>query len=108
MKFIKNIDIKKALFTLLIILLSGYVLWDISLRLVNNFRMQGYEIAVMEMARQAQNEECHPFELFVEEESIGLINIDCLQEEQDAQGMPMEQQPMMPGGEMEMDEEMVE
>ncbi len=80
-----KLQIKKILLILFVILLSSYVLWDISLRVVSYFRMQGYEIAVMEMARQAENEECAPFSVFTGEKNISLINISCLQEANDMQ-----------------------
>ncbi len=78
---ISKIDTKKVIVTTLVIVLAGYVLWDISLRVVGNFRLQGYAIAVNEMVRQAKNENCEPFSLFTEEEQVHLINIECLQQE---------------------------
>ncbi len=92
-------QVKKILLILFIILLSSYVLWDMSLRVVNYFRMQGYEIAVMEMVRQAENEECAPFSIFTGEKNISLINISCLQEGEDVQGEVFEEESVMMGEE---------
>ncbi len=95
---IKKIDVKKALVTILIVFLAGYVFWDISLRIVSHFRLQGYSLAVSEMVRQAKNEECEPFSIFAGEEQVNLINIDCLQQQT---GMGEQGMEMMPDEEME-------
>ncbi len=78
---IKKINVKKVLVTVLIVFLAGYVFWDISLRIMNHFRLQGYSVAVSEMMRQAKNENCEPFSIFAGEEQVHLINIDCLQQQ---------------------------
>ncbi len=78
---IKRIDVKKVLMTVLIVVLAGYVFWDISLRIVNHFQLQGYTVAVNEMMRQAKNENCEPFSIFAGEDEVHLINIDCLQQQ---------------------------
>lgn len=88
MNFAK-INIKKLLLVFLAVLLVSYVLWDVSLKAVNHFRLQGYAIAVNEMIRQAENPECRPFDIRSGEKQIFLINIACLQQAQPEQ--PIEQ-----------------
>ncbi len=77
----KKINIKKALIVLLFVGLAGYVFYDVSLKMISNFRLQGYSIAVGELVKQAKNEDCYPFNIFFGEEEISLINIDCLQQD---------------------------
>ncbi len=89
---IKKINIKKALIVLLFVGLTSYVFYDVSLKLINNFRLQGYSVAVAELVEQAKNEECYPFNIFFGEEEIGLINIACLQQQDgDMEGVIMEE-----------------
>ncbi len=75
----KKIDIKKALLVVFAVLVGVYVVWDISVRVVTYFRLQGYEIAVMEVIRQAENEDCEPFGIYVGEKTLNLIDVACLQ-----------------------------
>ena len=76
---IQKYPIKKILIIIFAVLIIAYVIWDISVKLVNYLRLQGYEIAIMEMVREAENKECAPFGIFVEDKTINLINIDCLE-----------------------------
>jgi len=76
---LKEINIKKVLIGLIIVFLAGYVIYDVSLKLVSGFRLQGYQIAVQEIVAQAENEECYPFEIFLGEKKVSLINVNCLQ-----------------------------
>ena len=73
-----NLNIKKALFFLLIVFLVGYVLYDASLKTINHFRAQGYYTAIHETIIQAENEDCQPFRVFLGENSVNLINTVCL------------------------------
>jgi hypothetical protein len=83
----KKINIKKTLIILLFIALTGYVFYDISLKMVSNFRLQGYSIAIRDLATQAKNEECYPFTVFLGEEEISLINVSCLQQNAETEEM---------------------
>ncbi len=76
---IKKYPLKKTIITILIIFIVSYVVWDVSLKIINYFRMQGYEYALMEIIIQSKNENCEPFSVFRGEERINLINTDCLQ-----------------------------
>lgn len=78
---LKNLNFKKITLVLVIVLLSSYVLWDISGRLANTFRMQGYQAAVNEMIEQADNEECEPFNIFSDDKEVDLVNVECLEQE---------------------------
>ena len=76
-----NFNLKKALFILLVFFLVGYILYDVSLKTVNNLRTQGYYTAINETIIQAEGEDCQPFRVFLGEKSVDLINVNCLQEE---------------------------
>ncbi len=78
MKFNKEVA-KKILIWAFAILVCSYVAWDVSLKVVDYFRAQGYEYAIMEVVRQAENENCGYFPIFVGDKEINLINVDCLQ-----------------------------
>ena len=77
---LKNIDLKKALLVVFVAVLFGYVVWDISLRIRDNFFVQGYQTAVSQVFEQGQNEDCLPFNLFSEDDEMVLINVECLQQ----------------------------
>jgi hypothetical protein len=77
-----KINVKKTLIVVVIVFLAGYVIYDVSLKVISGFRLQGYQIAVQELVKQAENEECYPFEIFTGEKRINLINIDCLQSQE--------------------------
>jgi len=81
----KKIDFKKIPYkniakTLFIVLISFYALWNLSQEVVGRFWLQGRNFTVLEIIRQAKNEECVPFSVFSEDEAVNLINIDCLQQ----------------------------
>ncbi len=76
---IKKDQIKKVIIITFIAFLSLYFLRDILLKAADRFRLQGYEYAIMEMVRQAENENCIPFNVFAGDKQINLINIECLQ-----------------------------
>ncbi len=76
---IRKDQVKKIVIITFIALISFYVIWDISLKVTNRFRLQGYEHAIMEVVRQAENEDCNYFNIFTGEKEINLINVDCLQ-----------------------------
>ncbi|MBZ1356459.1 MAG: hypothetical protein KY054_01650 [Candidatus Nealsonbacteria bacterium] len=62
---------------LLIISLSfiSVIIW----RNTKNFLIsQGYAMAVSNLIDAAENEDCAPFPVHLEERSVQLINIDCL------------------------------
>jgi hypothetical protein len=75
--------VKRVLMIVVVILLSVYFVWDISLKLVNVFRSQGYQLALVDISRQASNEECLPLNITTEQGQISLINISCLQEQKE-------------------------
>jgi hypothetical protein len=79
----KKINIKKVLVYIIILFLTGYFLYDVSIKRINDFRLQGYQIAVQELAKQAENEGCYPFEIFLGEKTIELININCLKSQEE-------------------------
>ncbi len=83
----KKIDIKRAFLTLFIAFLACYVLSDLAGKTVNSIRLQGYTMAVKEMIKQAENEECFPFNIFSGEKNVELINVDCLQQNTGMEGM---------------------
>jgi hypothetical protein len=78
MKFNKELA-KKILIWTFAVLICGYVAWDVSLKVVNYFRMQGYEYAIVEIVNQAENEDCGYFPIFIGDKEINLINVECLQ-----------------------------
>lgn len=78
MKFNKDLT-KKILIWVFAILVCGYVAWDVSLKVVDYFRAQGYEYAITAVVRQAENEDCAYFPVFVGDKKINLINVECLQ-----------------------------
>lgn len=84
-----KINIKKILFSLVVIFLAAYFFWDISLKIINKIRWQGYAIAINGIIREAENPECRPFNVFSGEKQIQLINVNCLQ----IQPLPTEAQP---------------
>ena len=78
MKLEKN-RIKKISIIIFVAILSLYFIWDISVETVNRFRFQGYELAVMQIVDQAENEDCLPFNVFMGNREVDLINMECLQ-----------------------------
>lgn len=78
MRLGKN-SLKKIIMVFIIACLGAYVAWDVSVRIVNRFRLQGYKMAVVEMIMKAENENCEPFSVFAEEKRVNLINIACFQ-----------------------------
>lgn len=78
---LKNIPWKKVLTIFYITLISAYILWDLGNRTVNLFRSQGYERAVFDLINQAENENCSPFTIIMENKRIELVNVNCLQNE---------------------------
>ena len=78
MKIEKN-QVKKIIVIILIVFFSLYFLRDISVKAANSFRLQGYELAVMQIIDQAENEDCLPFNIFMNNKEISLMNTECLQ-----------------------------
>ena len=78
MKIEKN-QVKKIIIIILIAFFALYFLWDISVKAANSFRSQGYELAIMQMMDQAENENCLPFDIYMGDKEISLINVECLQ-----------------------------
>ncbi len=76
---IRKDQAKKIAIITFIALISFYVIWDISLKITNGFRLQGYEYAITEVVKQAENEDCIPFGIFAGDKEINLINVECLQ-----------------------------
>ena len=75
-------DKQKAIIILLVVLIVlviGYIGRDLYLGLQQNMLLAGYEIAVEEMISEAKNKECAPFPIFIEDEVVHLINIECLE-----------------------------
>lgn len=79
----KNFDKQKSIIVLLIILIVlvvGYIGRDLYLGMQQNMLYRGYEVAVQDMMNEAQNEHCAPFPVFVEDDVVYLIDVDCLEE----------------------------
>jgi hypothetical protein len=80
---VNKVKVKRVLITVVVVLLSAYFLWDISLKLVSVFRSQGYQLALVDISRQASNEECLPVNIMTEQGQINLINVSCLQSQEE-------------------------
>ena len=86
MKIEKN-QIKKITLIILIAFFSLYFLWDISVKAVDGFRSQGYRLAVTQMMNEAENEDCLPFNIFMDDKEVNLINVECLQATNDGENL---------------------
>jgi hypothetical protein len=76
----KKIFTKKTIIVLFVVLISAYFVWDVSQRVVIFFRLQGYEHAITQLIKQAENEDCAPFTIFSGEKEISVINVSCLEQ----------------------------
>ncbi len=88
-KDLKNIDVKKALLVVFVAVLLGYVIWDVSLKVRDNFWLQGYQSAISQVFEQGNNEECLPFNMLSEDDEMVLINVQCLQQAEADMGEQM-------------------
>jgi hypothetical protein len=80
---VDKVKVKRVLIIVVVVLLSAYFLWDISLKLVSVFRSQGYQLALVDISRQASNEECLPVNIMTEQGQLNLINVSCLQNQEE-------------------------
>lgn len=62
-----------------------YIGWDLWNDFKNNYLaaafLAGKEETVNSLIKQAENEQCQPFNVFSGEKTIGLINVACLKKE---------------------------
>ncbi len=82
---IDKIRIVIYLLTVWFVLSLGYLGWQYVAGRSQGAFLRGYEWAIREMVAEAKNEECRPFSIFAGEERVELINIECLQVEEDFQ-----------------------
>ena len=73
----------KVSLILAFILLFSYFAWDMSLKVRNSFLFQGYGIAISELMVAAEDPQCQPFPVLVNEKTVYLIIIECLNQPQD-------------------------
>ena len=57
-----------------------FLVWFFSAQTKENIFLQGYVAAINDLIIQAENEQCLPFPIFIEDRRVELINIQCLQQ----------------------------
>ncbi len=77
-----RIDKRKILTGLLVawfILSASYISWGLSKNMSDAIFVRGYIAAISDIMDQAENEQCAPFPVFLEERVAELINVTCLE-----------------------------
>ncbi len=77
-----RIDKRKILTGVLLawfVLSASYISWGISKNVSDAIFVRGYTAAVYDIMNQAENEQCIPFPIFLDERVAELINIECLE-----------------------------
>jgi len=66
---------------LLVVVLSVYFIIDFSDKREQEIATNGYYAAIKEIVDSATNSNCEAFSVYYGEETVNLINVDCLQGE---------------------------
>ena len=74
---------KKSILTVVLviwfILSASYISWGISRSMSDAIFLNGYASAISDIMVQAENEQCFPFPVFLEDRVVELINVGCLE-----------------------------
>lgn len=65
----------------LVVALASYFAYDFFDNYKREMTLQGYYVAIEEVMNSAKNEKCEPFSVYYGEETINLINMDCLDQQ---------------------------
>ncbi len=79
-----KIDKQKLVIIILIVLviaLASYFAVDYFDNYKREMSLQGYYAAIEEVMNSAKNEKCEPFSVYYGEETINLINMECLNQQ---------------------------
>ncbi len=82
-KLIKR-DWQKSLLVILLVLSLSYLAWDFWGKQKDNWMLRGYAVAISELIEVANDPACSPFPVQFDEQTVNLINYECLLEEGDS------------------------
>lgn len=60
------------------VLSASYISWGVSKNMSDSIFLKGYVSAVSDIMNRAEDQQCAPFPIFLEERKVDLINIQCL------------------------------
>ncbi len=77
-------DWQKSLLIILLVLSLSYLAWDFWGKQKDNWMLRGYAVAIGELVEVANDPACSPFPVQFDEQTVNLINYECLLEEGDS------------------------